>query len=548
MGIDSRSAETALSALEKALALAPDNADLHCDLGNALQTLGRIERAIEAYASALRLNPSLARAWYAAGCAEGSRAEYISALVCFHKALELVPEWPEALHNLGQVFFKLGQVDQAVKLFRAAAAAGDPELPMAALATIIPGSPGCDNRAVLEARQAWAQRYLPPPRPATRFAGRRCAADVRIRVGYVSSFFQNRNWMKPVWSLINRHDERKFDLHLFSDAPESAVKDGYQGRGTFHDISGLDSEAAADLIEESGIDLLIDLNGYSSLRRLALFALRPAPAVAGWFNMFATTGMPCYDYLIGDAEVVPPEEEQFYCEKILRVPGSYLTFEVAYPAPEVAPSPCASKRSFTFGCLAPLYKITPEVIAAWSRILEQAPESALLLRNAQLKSGAVQEFVWRQFGERGVSPERIRLQGPAEHYQFLETYGRIDLALDTFPYNGGTTTTESIWQGVPVLTFRGDRWVSRTSASILRAGGLGEFIAPDLDAYVSTAAKMALEPAMRRKLAELRVNMRERLRASPVCDAAAFARNMERLYEQMVFWPEGGAMREGPHA
>jgi len=218
--------EQAVPVLEKALALSPDDPELYCDLGDALQTLGQIERAIDAYASALQRDPALPRAWYAAGCAESSRGEYVSALVCFHKALETNPELPEALHNLGQVFFKLGQTGEAVDLFRRAASIGNPDLPMAALATIIPGSPADGNQSILDARQSWSRRYLPPPRPAARFSARTKASDGRMRIGYVSSFFENRNWMKPVWALINRHDERRFEIHLFSDAPESAVKHG----------------------------------------------------------------------------------------------------------------------------------------------------------------------------------------------------------------------------------------------------------------------------------------------------------------------------------
>lgn len=526
----SQRAEQAVALLEQALLASPDNAELHCDLGDALQTLGQFQRAIDAYAGALERNPELARAWYAAGCAETSQGEFVSALVCFQKALETRPEWPEALHNLAQVLFKLGQVGEAVALFRQAADGGNPELSMAALATIIPGSPADGNQAILDARQGWARLYLPPPRPASRFAGRAKAKDGRKRIGYVSSFFQNRNWMKPVWALINRHDHERFEVHLFSDAPESAIQFGHQGHGEFHDISGLSNAAAADEIEKSGIDLLVDLNGYSSMRRLPLLALRPAPAIVGWFNMFATTGMECYDYLIGDDEVIPPEEEQFYCEKIVRVPGSYLTFEVTYPVPEVVLPPCVSRRSVTFGCLAPLYKINTEVIAAWSRILQQAPESTLILRNAQLASPSVRELVHQLFESCGVAPDRIRLEGPAEHYQFLQTYDEIDIALDTFPYNGGTTTTEAIWQGVPVLAFRGDRWAARTSASILRAGGLGEFISRGVDDFVATAVKLALAPETPGRLTELRAGMRDRLRESPVYDTSGFAKNMEQIY------------------
>ena len=207
--------------------------------------------------------------------------------------------------------------------------------------------------------------------------------------------------------------------------------------------------------------------------------------------MYATTGMRGFDYLIGDEHVIPVEEEPYYSEKILRVPGSYLTFEVNYPVPPVADPPCLTKNAVTFGSLASQYKITNEVIAAWSRILEQSPNSSLIVKNAHLASPLSRRFVHSLFAKQGIGAERVLLEGPEEHYEFLKAYSRIDIVLDTFPYNGGTSTTEAIWQGVPVIAFQGDRWASRTSASILRAGGLDEFVARDLDGYVALAARWA---------------------------------------------------------
>jgi predicted O-linked N-acetylglucosamine transferase (SPINDLY family) len=210
------------------------------------------------------------------------------------------------------------------------------------------------------------------------------------------------------------------------------------------------------------------------------------------------------------------------------VAGSYLTFAVDYPVPPVAEPPCIARGSITFGSLASQYKITPEVIAAWSRILAQCRGATLLLRNTALGSAANREFTAALFAQHGIPAERLRMEGAADHYEFLRTYDQIDIALDPFPYNGGTTTTEAIWQGVPVIAFRGDRWAARTSASILRAGDLGEFVAANVGDYIALAVRVAAAPEA---LDGLRRAMRARLLASPLCDTRAFARNMERLYE-----------------
>jgi protein O-GlcNAc transferase len=508
--------DEAVEAYRRALARAPDFVDGHSNLGNALQELGRFDDAMVAYRAALALDPARAGIWYAAGVAEAARQHFVAAMQCYRKALALTPGWHEAQHNLGHMLFNLGQIDEALAMFRQAASGRQAELPRSMIAVLVPGSPTSTNQDIFDARRAFAAD-LPRPRSVLR------ARHDRLRVGYVSSFFHRRNWMKPVWGLINQHDRERVDVHLFTDSPPDV---GYRPhrRDTIYDMSGQPNEMVADAIERAGIDVLVDLNGYSAMRRLPLMALKPAPVLVGWFNIFATTGVAGYDYLIGDAVVVPAEEERYYCERIVRVPGSYLTFEVGYPVPDIMRR---SSRPVTFGCLAPLYKITPEVVAAWCRILRGAPASRLILKSTAFAGKEERRFVRDEFGDCG---ERVEIEGPDEHYEFLRTYDRIDIALDTFPYNGGTTTTEAIWQGVPVLTFWGDRWVARTSASILRAGGLAEWVTSSADAYVTRAIALANGDETPEMLRELRLTMREQLARSPVCDTPGFARQMEAIY------------------
>jgi len=527
----------AIAPLERAASLLPEDAELQCDLGDALQESGRLPEAITAYQAALKRDPRLARAWYSLGCGQNRCGEYVPAMASFQAAIDLKPDWLEARHNLAQALFQIGQVSQAMVHFRHCAAQ-DLErsaLARAMIALIIPGVLEADNSTVLHARQVFVEQDLIHLAPEPCFSRPATQSGRLLRIGYLSSFFHRPNWMKPVWGLINQHDRRQFEIHLFSDAPASQMEYGYRARpeDRFHDVSNLSNQALGELIRACGIDLLVDLNGYSNMHRLPLFTLRPAPTTAGWFNFYATTGMRSFDYLIGDDEVIPLEEERFYTESIRRVPGSYLTFEVNYPVPEVGPLPCLARGRLTFGCLASQYKITTQVVAAWSAILRQSPTSSLVLKNQVLGSPTARGFLHGLFERCGIARERVRLEGPADHHRFLETYNEIDLALDTFPYNGGTTTTEAIWQGVPVLSFWGDRWASRTSASLLRAAGLGEFVARDFDEYVSFASGLANAPHSWERLARVRSGMRSQLLHSTVCDTRTFARQMERLYQQM---------------
>jgi predicted O-linked N-acetylglucosamine transferase (SPINDLY family) len=363
-----------------------------------------------------------------------------------------------------------------------------------------------------------------------------------LRIGYLSSFFHHRNWMKPVWGVVNNHDRDVFEVHLFSDAPESGIQYGYRKdpRDRFHDISGLANEAVAQRIEANEIDVLVDLNGYSKFPRLPLLALRPAPVVVSWFNMYATSGMSCFDALIADSHVIPIGEEVSYSEPVVRLPSCYLTFEVGYPVPDVAPPPCLSQGYITFGCLAPQYKIIPQVLEAWARILHGSPSSRLVLKNVILGSAEGRRLVQEKLARLDIPPERVELDGPAEHHVFLEKYAAIDLTLDTFPYNGGTTTMEALWQGTPVLTFTGDRLASRISASLLHNAGLSDFVAPDLEGYMRQAVALAQAPDTPMKLAELRRNMRERLLGAPVCDVRSAARALEQEYRRL--WERSGSV------
>ena len=521
----------AISAFKRALKQNPGFVDAHYNLGLCYQDVGQLLEAIQAYQSALRYAPRLLGAWYGLGCAQLSQKEYTAAIGSFSEALAIQPSCLEAEHNLGKALSEIGQTSDAVTHFRNCAARSAASRAM--LALIIPGDPDADNAAILAERRAfaaWAQSDLPRTSPA---ASNLAEAGTRpLRIGYISAFFHRENWMKPVWGLINQHDRSSFEVHLFSDAPASAIQGGYRAdaRDCFHDISKSTNEEVAALTHRCGIDMLVDLNSYSELRRLPIFTLRPAPVVIGWFNLYATSGFDCFDYLIGDSEVIPTSEEGFYTERIYRVPGSYLTFDVNYAVPDVADAPCLATRSITFGSFASQIKITGRVVAAWSRILALSPTSSLVVRNKVLGSNACREFLYGLFAQNGIPRHRVRLHGPLDHFEFLKAYDEIDVALDTFPYNGGTTTTEAIWQGVPVLTFWGDRWVSRTSASILRAGGLGDFVRADLEDYISFGAELANSPETPERLAALRRGMRPQLINSSVCDTRTFAREMEKIY------------------
>lgn len=501
--------------------------ELQLRLGAELMGRRRFADALECFRRAHALGESGFQVHFGLGSALLDTDQEAAAIVELARAAALHPRHAGARHNLAKAQYRMGLVDEAVADFRAALAVSDVYLHRSALATIIPGSPSATHADILAARRAFAERDLPAPRfrfPAERSPG-------PLRVGYLSSFFASPNWMKPVWSLVNRHDRAGFAVHLLSEATEAeCTAAGYRPdlRDTFIMLRGVDNEEASERIAAAELDLLVDLNGYSALGRLPIVAYRPARTVAAWFNQFATSGMTAYDYLIGDSVVVHPDEEVHYTEKIVRVPGTYLTFDVAYPVPPVEDSPAGRNGYVTFGCFASQYKLTPDVVRAWAAILDGAPRARLLVKNRALHAEGNRAFLLQSFEAHGVDPARIALEAGAPHYEYLTAYAKVDVALDPYPYNGGTTTSEALWQGVPVLCVDGDRWAARQGASLLRAAGLEEFVARDEADYVARGIELG------QGFADERTTMRERLAASSMMDTTAFARELERIYRRSV--------------
>jgi protein O-GlcNAc transferase len=404
------------------------------------------------------------------------------------------------------------------------------------MAAYVPAAPGSDNAQVLRVRRRWARlETIGAPLPLVR-RGKAPGPPRKLRIGYVSAFLAWRNWMKPVWGVLDAHDRRAFEIHLFLDRGLPERRHGYVPKKSdrVHAIGHLSNEAAAERIAAAEIDILVDLNAFSFSGRLGIFLRRAAPIQVGWFNTFATSGTGAFDFAIADKAALPAREERFYTEKILRVAGSYLAFTVSYRTPRVVASPVARSGRFTFGCLAPQYKINPKVTAAFSEILRAVPEARLLLRNTCLGDEGNRSTICARFLRNGVSSNQLIFEGPAGHYAFLKTYDRIDVALDTFPYSGGVTTMEALWQGVPVLTFSGDRWASRTSSSLLFAAGLGEWVRPSLKSYVRQAIRLASSPEDVAQLSLLRAGMRTRLLASPACAVKDLCRQLEAHYSAMA--------------
>jgi protein O-GlcNAc transferase len=504
--------------------------DIHA--ADALHMAGDIDAAADAYRGVIAADSHSFAAWYGLGGVRLRARAYGDADDALRHAVRLRPDDMGAWGLLAEVLFKLGEVEPAIDAYRRVAA--DASMRAVAeenLAIIMPGSASAGNAAVFTARCDYGRRLAAGVSPVER--PERPPSGGKLRIGYVSAFFDRANWMKPVYGVINRHDRDRFEVHLVSLGGDPSAAAGYidHAQDVIWQAASSDDETVARRLAAAGIDVLVDLNAYSAPKGLRLFLRRPAPLQFGWFNSFATSGLDCFDGIIGDDAVIPAAEEGFYTERVLRVRGTYLAFEVLHSVPDVAPPPCNSNGGrLTFGALASAYKLNDLTLGIWARVLLAEPTSRLLIRAPTLADPSNHDHLRARFAALGVARERIDLEGGAAHFDFLRSYDRIDVALDTFPYNGGTTTTEALWQGVPVLTYAGDRWVARTSTSLLRAAGLNEWVASDEEDLVAKAVALARDPATPARLAALRAGMRAQLAASAACDTAGLCRELEQVY------------------
>lgn len=497
-----------------------------------LHAAGQIAAAIVAYQRELAADPSSPDAWYGLGCARLACADYAGAAEALRRALALRSNAFGVHCNLAEALFQLGEPDAAFLEYQRAADTTDAEvreIALAGMACIAPGCSAVSNFRILAARRRWIDAQLPGVR---RVNAARGDPQRKLRVGYLSAFFGARNWMKMYLGVINAHDRDRFELHLLCDGAPPNLESGYvdQAEDRIWEIAGLSNAALAQHIAEAQLDVLVDLNGYSYQRRLPVFLYCPARLQICWQGMYGTTGIPDVVWLIGDDAVIPPEEERYCSERVARVSGTYLPFSVFYPTPEIVPPPCLAGGGVTFGCLASAYKLTDQTLDAYARILHAAPVARLLMRNRTLDQVSNRTRLLQRFSALGIGADRLILEGGAEHFDFLGSYDRIDIALDVFPYNGGTTTAEALWQGVPVLSFNGDRWASRTSRSLLCAAGCEEWVAADQAGFETAAIALANDADTPSRLAEWRAAMRAKLSSSAACDVAGLCRQLEALY------------------
>jgi predicted O-linked N-acetylglucosamine transferase (SPINDLY family) len=351
-----------------------------------------------------------------------------------------------------------------------------------------------------------------------------------IRIGYHCSFMDSDTIRFIMSAVIKRHDRTQFTVFGYSST--GLADDINEAFDTVRVTPGLSDKRFADLVRSDQIDIFVEMTGFSPQHRFGAMALRCAPTQISYLNHLGTSGVPNVDFILADEVSVPPDEERFFTERVWRLPGSFLCYNYdMVERPPISPPPSRTNGFVTFGCFGSGGKINDDIIAIWARILARVPHSRVYLRNHELTPKDNRQFMLERFRRHGIPEERIRLDGGTSHDDLVRSYDRMDISLDTWPYCGGNTIAESLWQGVPVVTLKGERFVSRYGASLLLATGCAELIGNSADEYVEIAVGLAHSPE---RLDHYRQNLRSMAREFGLSDAERFARKLDEAYLSMM--------------
>lgn len=505
-------------------------------LGVVLQQLGRNEDAAACYREAIRLSPGYLDARINLALLYENHGRLRAAERELEQALALQPDGVRLRYNLANVLHLQGRTLDAVAAYRETLRLAPDHLgALQNLMFALHYSPQFGDRQIFEEHLTAAQNsvlspgHLAPERPFPVLSGR------RIKVGYLSPDFRGHSVASFIEPVLAHHDRSRFEIFCYANLgrPDDTTRRLMGLTEHWRDIYQLSDEKAAAMIAADGIDILIDLAGHTSGNRLPLMARKPAPLQATWIGYPDTTGLPEIDVRITDALADPPgATDRLHTERLIRLNRSFCCYLPPDYAPPVAPLPCLSRGHLTFGSFNNLAKVTSEVVALWARVLEAVPGSRLLMKCSPLADLEVCIRITEEFRAAGTAADRIVLRpgdaSPADH---LAHYGQVDIALDTFPYNGTTTTCEALWMGVPVLSLAGSRHASRTGVSLLTNCGLKNLVALSPEEYLALAQSLARDTE---GLAQLRAGLRDRMARSPLTDGAGVTREVEGAFQRML--------------
>ncbi len=520
---------------QEAVRLAPDAPEAHNNLASVLKDLGRQGEAVAHYRRALELKPDYADAWSNLAWALSLAGQAREAEDAARQALAINPRDANALNNCGTALMQQDRLRAAGECFeRAVAIKPDFSVAHSNALFCLNYRTDLSSDAIFAAYRAWDEAHAKRLMPASpKFANERNPAK-RLRVGYVSPDFRHHAVSFFIEPLLAAHDRTQVEITCYAEVvnPDPVTARFKALADRWRSTVGLSDAAMADLVRADGIDILVDLGGHTSGNRLLVFARKPAPVqVAHMVGSGTTTGMAAMDAFLADEALVPVGAERHFSERVVRLSRIPLVYAPPAGMPEVAPLPALRNGTVTYGCFSRTARINEAVIAAWAKILARVPGARLILNSKPFREPESRAAWLARFKAHGIAENRIDLVYTTPQPKTWETYGEIDIALDPFPHNAGTTTIEALWLGVPVVSLADRPPVGRFGASILGSLGMSDWVASDVAAYVDRAVAAAADIA---GLVRLRSGLRERFRASALGgDPADLAREIESVYRSL---------------
>jgi predicted O-linked N-acetylglucosamine transferase (SPINDLY family) len=516
------------------LAAEPNNPQALHLLGVLGGQVGQAEAGIQLIRQAIALKPDFADAYNNLGCALSELDLPDEAMEAFNSALRLRPDDSSARTNLRAAMIQSGLANETIALFK----------------ELSPNSPGWltahsnylmalnyisnDPAAILAEQRRWNELHAKPLRSHIRPHTNDPSTGRRLRIGYVSADFNDHPAGRNILPLLREHDQNQFEIFCYSASiKRHPLTDRMRGcSSAWRDIFGIDDAAAAKMIRNDAIDILVDLSLHSAGNRLLVFAHKPAPVQAIFVGYPGGTGLETIDYRLTDPYLdAPGAGDDHYTETSIRLPSTFWCYdpegmELSATPPLTAP-PTTYAGVISFGYLGAFWKITDAALAMWAKVLSAVPGSRLVILSPQ---GLARERLAQKLASFGIEPNRIEFLARKPRREYLNYYSKIDIGLDTLPYNGHTTTLDSLWMGVPVVTLAGQTSVGRAGLSQLSNLNLSDLAANTPEQFVAIAAKLAQDLP---RLTELRSSLRQRMLSSPLMDARRFARDVESAYSRM---------------
>jgi predicted O-linked N-acetylglucosamine transferase (SPINDLY family) len=536
----------AIKSYQQAITIKPDYALAITGLGRALIEAGEYKDGELCLRRALCINPNDPATHHSLGLALMNLHNLSEAVSSFKKALDLDPEHEYAYCNMGNIFLRLGNIREAILFYqRAMELNPDMNYYFSNLLLSQHYSEHITPREIYDQHKKWSEKFALPlknllqPHTNDRSPGR------KIRIGYVSPDFAEHPVSHFFEPLLASHTRSDFEVFCYSDVKRAdTVTEHLKNMAdNWRDIFNKSDDDAAEMIRKDKIDILVDLAGHTARNRMMVFARKPSPIQVTYLGYPDTTGLETMDYRVTDSYADPPgKTEQLHSEELVRLPYGFLCYQPPENTPEIDKPPSLKQGCITFGSFNNRSKVTPEMAMVWAKIINTVPDARLIFKFKFSSDPLAERSLRDMLDQVGIPTDQVDVyDNTLSREEHLDLYNKIDIALDTFPYNGTTTTCEALWMGVPVITLEGEIHVSRVGLSILSTIGLTELIVGSKGDYIDKAVGLAADIEKR---TYFRLNLRSLMRSSTLMDFKGFTENLEYEYRKMwIRWCEAN---QGP--